>query len=68
MEGGDNMARKGTKTKNSVRLSVNLPKDLANAFDQYAENLGQSKTTALERILRDKLKVETKAAQNLSTH
>lgn len=68
MEGGDNMARKGTKTKNSVRLSVNLPKDLANAFDQYAENLGQSKTTALERILRDKLKVETKGTQNLSTY
>lgn len=68
MEGGDNMARKGTKTKNSVRLSVNLPKDLADAFDQYAENLGQSKTTALERILRDKLKFKTKVAQNLSTH
>lgn len=45
------MSRKGNRTRNSVRLSVNLPKDLMEQFNQYCKEVGQTKTMAAERIL-----------------
>lgn len=47
------MGRHGTRTINSLRLSVNLPKELVAKLDEYCQEKGQTKTVATERILTD---------------
>lgn len=42
--------------KDSKPLNINLDTKLYNALEKYCEEMGQTKTTAIERILAEKLK------------
>lgn len=42
----------GRQKKDSKPINLNLDRQLVEQLEQYCEEVGQTKTTALERILR----------------